>query len=121
MIDTNVITLSIDQHSKSLSQLFATSDYQNAVFITAFNPFSQQKKPQENLISNSHLLLALKQQSNLILESTSSDPSGKLAIEKSFLALGVDLKTSKILGKYFKQNAIAWIGANAIPQLILLR
>lgn len=121
MIDTDVITLSIDQHSKSLSQLFATSGHKNAVFITAFNPFNQQKTPQENSISNSRLYLALKQQTNLILESASSDPSGKIAVEKSFLALGIDLKTSKILGKHFKQNAIVWIGANAAPQLILLR
>ena len=121
MIDSNLTTLSIGQHSKPLSQLFATLDHQSAVFITAFNPFSQQKNLEENLINNARLQLALQKHTKHILECISSDPSGKLAVEKSFLALGISLKTSKMLGKQFSQNAIVWIGAKAIPQLILLR
>lgn len=121
IVESNLTTLAINQHSKLLSQLLKTTNHRCAVFITAYNPFSQPKTPEENLISHARLQLALKQYSNLIIDSVSSDPHEQWAAEYGFLALGVDLKTAKALGKQFKQNAIVWIGAEAIPRLILLR
>ncbi|SHL69343.1 Protein of unknown function [Nitrosospira sp. Nsp11] len=56
-----------------------------------------------------------------IIEGEGFDPCGKWPAEKSFLALGLDLKESSALGKEFGQNAIVWAGADAIPRLILLR
>ncbi len=55
-----------------------------------------------------------------IIEGMGIDPSGKWPAEKSFLALGLDLETSRALGREFGQNAIVWAGADAIPRLILL-
>ncbi|MDH5552279.1 MAG: DUF3293 domain-containing protein [Nitrosomonas sp.] len=115
------MTLSINQPSKLLSQLFTASGYQCAVFITAFNPLSQQKDLNENLINNEHLLFALKQHTHHILEGRSTDPSKQWATEEGFLALGINLETSKTLGAQFNQNAIVWIGADTKPRLILLR
>jgi len=34
---------------------------------------------------------------------------------------GLSLEASKSLGARFEQNAIVWSGADAVPQLILLR
>ena len=121
MTDSDIITLSINQPSKSLSQLFTTSRYQCVVFITAFNPLSQQKNLTENLINNERLQLALKQYTPQIIESRSTDPSEQWTTEESFLALGINLETSKKLGAQFNQNAIVWIGIDATPRLILLR
>lgn len=56
-----------------------------------------------------------------IVEGEGRDPSEAWAGEKSFLALGLDLETSQVLGRKFGQNAIVWAGADAIPRLILLR
>lgn len=56
-----------------------------------------------------------------IIKGESRDPSGAWPEEKSFLALGLDLETSQVLGREFGQNAIVWAGADAIPRLILLR
>lgn len=56
-----------------------------------------------------------------IIKGESHDPSGAWPEEKSFLALGLDLETSQVLGREFGQNAIVWAGADAIPRLILLR
>lgn len=121
MTGSDIITLSINQPSTSLSQLFTTSGYQCAVFITAFNPLSQQKNLKENLINNERLQLALKQYTPQILEGKSTDPSEQWIAEESFLALGINLETSKLLGTQFNQNAIVWIGADTKPRLILLR
>ena len=45
----------------------------------------------------------------------------KWPAEPSFLALGIDLVTAKILGRHFDQNALVWINDDAIPRLVLLR
>jgi len=37
------------------------------------------------------------------------------------LAPGLDLERTKSLGNEFAQNAVLWIGDDAVPQLILLR
>ena len=121
MSGSEIITLSINQPSKSLSQLFTTSGHQCAVFITAFNPLSQQKNLNENLINNEHLQLTLKQHTHQVFEGISTDPSEQWTTEESFLALGINLKISKVLGTQFNQNAIVWIGTDATPRLILLR
>lgn len=121
MFGSDIITLSINQPSKSLSQLFTTSGHQCAVFITAFNPFSQQKELNENLINNEHLQLTLKQHTHSVFEGISTDPSEQWTAEESFLALGINLEISKELGTQFNQNAIVWIGPDTTPRLILLR
>jgi hypothetical protein len=121
IVDTDAITLHIDQYSASLHQLLIKSDHQCAVFITAFNPLSQSQRTQKNLTRNAQLHKALTQYTNLAFEGISTDPSKLWPAEQSFLALGIDLKTAKTLGKKFGQNAIVWIDADAIPRLILLR
>ena len=121
MTGSDIFTLSIDQPSTSLSQLFTTSGYQCAVFITAFNPLSQQRNLKENLINNERLQIELKQYTSQILTGKSTDPFEQWIAEESFLALGINLQTSKLLGTQFNQNAIIWIGTDATPRLILLR
>lgn len=121
IVNTDVITLHIDQYSASLHQLLIKSDHQCAVFITAFNPLSQVQSSQINLTHNAQLRKALTQYTNLVFEGISTDPLKLWPAEQSFLALGIDLKTAKTLGKQLDQNAITWIDADAIPRLILLR
>lgn len=121
MIGSDITTLSINQPSKPLSQLFTTSGHQCAVFITAFNPLSQQKDLNENSINNKRLKLTLKQHAQQVFEGICTDPSGQWTTEESFLALGINLETSKMLGTKFNQNAVVWIGSDATPHLILLR
>ncbi len=121
MTGSDIIVLSIDQPSTSLSQLFTTSGYQCAVFITAFNPLSQQRNLKENLINNERLLSTLKQHTHQVLKGISTDPSERWTTEESFLGLGINQETAKKLGAQFKQNAIIWIGIDATPRLILLR
>ena len=120
-IGSDISTLSINQPSKSLSQLFTSSGHHCAIFITAFNPFSQQKELNENLINNEHLQLTLKQHTLQIFKGISTDPTELWTAEESFLALGINLEISKVLGTQFNQNAIVWIGSDTTPRLILLR
>jgi hypothetical protein len=120
-IDSNTLTLYIGQHCEPLSRLMKASDVQCALYITAYNPYSQPQHTETNLAANNQLLIRLSYHSSYIFEGKSLDPTGKWPAEPSFLALGIDLVTSRILGRQFSQNAIVWIDKNATPKLILLR
>ena len=56
-----------------------------------------------------------------VIEGAGADPSGAWPEEKSFFALGVDLDGARNLGNRYMQDAIVWVGADAVPKLILLR
>jgi len=117
----NAFTLRVDVPSETLSRLCIASGHQNALFITAYNPFSQTQSNAANLDAHERLRDILGSQAGMVIESAGADPSGAWPEEKSFLALGVDLVASKRLGIQFGQNAIVWAGEDAVPRLILLR
>jgi hypothetical protein len=56
-----------------------------------------------------------------VIESLNIDPANLWPAEKSFFVPELDLNTARALGRQFNQNAMVWIGNDAIPRLILLR
>lgn len=48
-------------------------------------------------------------------------PVGDWLGEPSFLIFGLSPEAARAIGKKLDQNAIVWCGANAVPELILLR
>ncbi len=115
-----LFTLRVDKYSEELSRLFTELNHQSAIFITACNPFSQKQSGEANLDAHERLRDILSGQASAVIESAGADPSEAWPEEKSFLALGVDLEASKVLGTQFGQNAIVWAGEDAVPRLILL-
>jgi len=123
-IDTgsDVISLKIDQYSEPLAKFLIMSSGQScAAIISADNPYSQRLSNEENLIAHESLRNFLRQHPYPMIESLNIDPTNLWPAEKSFFVLGLDLNTAKSLGQQFNQNAIVWIGSDAIPRLILLR
>lgn len=55
-----------------------------------------------------------------VIEGLNIDPAGVWPTEKSFFIPEIDINTAKSLGQQFRQNAIVWIGRDAIPRLVLL-
>ncbi len=92
-----------------------------AAIISADNPYSRQLSNEENLIAHESLRNFLRQHPYPMIESLNIDPTNLWPAEESFFVLGLDLNTAKSLGQQFNQNAIVWIGSDAIPRLILLR
>lgn len=79
---------------------------------------------EENLAACARLrdeLVRRSLQPEQIINGEGRDPTGAWPAEKNFLALGLDLETSMLLGREFCQNAVVWAGKDAIPRLILLR
>ena len=120
-LSADMLTLHIGQHCKSLAKLMRENETQCALYITACNPCSQAQTPGINLVATNQLVALLATHSSHIFAGKSLDPAGNWPAEQSFLALGIDLAVSKVLGRQFNQNAIVWIDADAIPKLILLR
>ncbi len=92
-----------------------------SAFLTAFNPFSEPLDEQENDRRHELLMQELKLRSLPVLEGYGSHPDNGWPPEASVLVPGLSLEASKSLGARFEQNAIVWSGADAVPQLILLR
>lgn len=120
-IDSDILTLHIGQYCEPLSKLMKKSGTQCALYITACNPHNQIQPPEINQTANYQLRNHLLRHSSYIFTGKSLDPAVKWPAEPSFLALGIDLTTSKTLGKQFDQNALVWVDKNVIPRLILLR
>lgn len=93
----------------------------SSAFITACNPFSQDLNEAANIERQAALALELKKLSLTFVDGVGQHPSNQWPGEASFLVLGLTLEAAKKLGVHFEQNAIIWIGSNAIPQLVLLR
>ena len=92
-----------------------------SAFITACNPLSQALDDLANAERHAALGRELRQRSLAFVEGVGQHTSNQWPGEISFLVLGLTLEAAKTLGSRWEQNAIIWIGGDAVPQLILLR
>jgi len=121
-VDANVpFVLKIGIQNKSLLELYAQEKYDCAAYITAFNPYSQELTEKGNLDAQDSLLQQLSLSAFKIIEGSGQDPLGEWPSEPSALALGMSKTEAMDIGNKYKQNAIVWVGADAIPELIMLR
>jgi hypothetical protein len=67
------------------------------------------------------LLQALRLRSLRWLDGIGQHPSNQWPGESSVLILGLSLAAAKVLAQDFEQNAFIWAGADAKPQLVVLR
>jgi Protein of unknown function (DUF3293) len=119
--DGDPFTLMIDIRSEALSRLYVTTGQTCGVFITAFNPFGQAQSDEANEAAHGRLGEYLNVLTPYVIEGVGADPTGAWPEEKSFLALGINLVTAQLLGLRVRQDAVVWVGEDAIPQLIQLR
>lgn len=117
----DAITLRIDVRSDALARLYASSGYTSGVFVTACNPFGQVQSRDANEAAHERLGVELAKLARKVIEGAGADPAGDWPEEKSFFGLGVDLECAKTLGVRYQQDAIVWVGEDAVPRLILLR
>ena len=114
-------TLTVNQQSQPLAELYSTNAVKGAAFITAYNPYSELLSDTENAARNEELFLDLQVLCVEIILGEGKDSTGQWPGESSFLALGINQDAVKLLGTKYQQNAIVWCDANAVPQLIFLK
>jgi hypothetical protein len=115
------ITLTIGQRSERLAILFAASGVDCGAFLTAYNPRGSIQSDAANERGHAELARLVRQQGLSALEGSGSEEGTDWPSEKSWFVLGLQLDPAKALGRRFDQDAIVWVGADVVPQLILLR
>jgi hypothetical protein len=115
------IILTVGQRSERLAALFASKGVSCGAFLTAFNPRGTIQSDAANAAGHAELAALLHDLGLRGIEGSGSEAGTDWPSEKSWFALGLHLDPAKALGHHFDQDAIVWVGADAVPQLILLR
>ena len=115
------IVLTIGRRSDRLAALFAAKGVNCGAFLTSYNPRSTIQSDQANGQAHAQLAAKLQELGLQAIEGSGSEEGTKWPAEKSFFALGLALEPAKAIGTQFDQDAIVWVGENAVPELVLLR
>jgi hypothetical protein len=115
------IILNIGVRSERLGALFASCGVACGAFLTAYNPRGAIQSDEANARGHAELADLLGDKGIRSIEGSGSEEGMEWPAEKSFFALGLHLDPAQQLGRHFDQDAIVWVGADAVPQLILLR
>lgn len=113
--------LRIGHRSENLVDLFAQTGQTGATFITAENPFSQTATTLENAANQARLYQDLSALGVTILEGSGQGEDPTWPAEASYLAIGLSREQACELGRKYRQNAIVWIDADGVPELLILR
>jgi hypothetical protein len=81
----------------------------------------QQFSEAENARLQDQLAHELEFRSLNFISGEGKHPVGDWPGESSFLIFGLSLEAAKTLGRKLEQDAIVWCGADAVPQLVLVR
>ncbi len=91
-------------------------------FITACNPYSEIVSGERNAAATYSLEEALQAlPPGQVLAAEGRDPAGEWPPEPGFVVGSITLAQASELGRRFRQNAILWADADAVPRLVLLR
>jgi len=115
------LVLTIGQHSSRLAALFASGSVNCGAFLTAYNPRGTIQSDAANDLAHAQLAGKIQEFGLKAIEGSGSEEGTEWPSEKSYFALGLALEPSKAIGAHFDQDAIVWVGPDAIPQLIMLR
>jgi len=113
--------LRIGEPCASLLNAHQQHEVSCSAFLTACNPFSQPTNAPTNSARQVELLAELEHRSLLVVPGIGQHPSNGWPAEESVLVFGLALEAAKVLATRFQQNAFVWSGADAMPQLVLLR
>lgn len=113
--------LQVGVPSPQLAALHAHHGVQSSAYVTACNPFSEQVSDELNAAHMATLTLEVLLARLPHLPGEGMHPSGTWPAEPSLLVLGIDLAAARALGARYRQNAIVFCGADAVPRLELLR
>lgn len=119
--ESGLFALRVGEYSDKLYQLYRATNQICGAFITAYNPYSEQRDDATNRAAQLRLAEHLQALAPLVLDGEGKDPEGKWPGEPSLFALGLDQKAARLIGEQYRQDAIIWVDRDAIPQLILLR
>ncbi len=114
-------TLHIGEPCPELLLLHEKYQVRCSAFITAWNPLGRPVTAQINTRRQQALMIELSRRAPVAVAAIGQHPGNEWPGEPSFLVPGLMRSAAQDLGRQFEQNAIIWSGADAVPELILLR
>lgn len=113
--------LHVSKMSSDLLDLYRNIGFSSCAFVTACNPYGEMQTDARNMELQQQLRTVLSSAGFKFISGEGKHPVGDWPGEASFLVLDMTFDAANNLGHEFKQNAIVWCGAEAIPELVLLR
>lgn len=113
--------LKIGQCSGELRAIYLETGATCAAFLTAWNPYSQDTSDAENALAQARLHRQLSLLGYVTWNGIGVNADESWRGEESVFVLGLPFESAKVIGADFRQNAIVWAGADAVPRLIVLR
>lgn len=92
-----------------------------SAFLSACNPLGEVVDAAVNARRQEALAAEVSRQGLPALTGIGQHPTNTWPGEPSVLVLGLTRAAAQELGRQFEQNAIIWAGADAVPELVLLR
>lgn len=111
----------VGQASGTLRSLMAQHQCQSAAYITACNPSGRCLTDGQNAWRQAALAEYLRRSGYVFFSGQGKGADAYWKAEPSFLVLGIPLQMAKALARRWRQNAILWCGADAVPQLVWMR
>ncbi len=108
------------QPSAELKALHERTRVACSAFLTAWNPGSRRRANEINQAAQSELEATLRAAGFSLFAGVAVDPTGDWPEEESVLVLGIPRERAEQLGRHYGQNAILSIGADAVPEVVLL-
>lgn len=112
--------LRIGEHSAPLAHHYNERGVSCATYITGWNPKGVAVTYDANETAQKRLRAEAEELGFECIEGEGGGEIGEWAPEASLLILGCSRSRAKRLGHKFKQNAVVWIGPNAVPELVVL-
>jgi hypothetical protein len=115
------LVLRVGRAHPGLAACYARLGVDCAAFLTACNPFSRRLADAENAVRQACLRQLLAHDGRTWLPGAGRHPDGAWPAEPSVFVPGLAREEASAIGRLFEQNAVVWCGADAVPQLVLLR
>lgn len=112
--------LRVDERSEAAAGLAAAHGASCAAFVTAWNPESKPASDATNAEAQRRLVAEVEREGYAWLPGEGRGATGDWPPEASLFVLGLPRGKAKALGRAFRQNAVVWVGADAVPELLLL-
>ena len=113
------LVLKIGVPSRRLDQLIEQEGATTAAFLTAANPRSEARSPQQNAAELAKLDEIIAHAGYPWRPGEGREPDGSW-VEPSRLVIGIYRANAETLGRLFGQNAIVFVDKGKAPELVLL-
>jgi len=118
----SVFVLRVGQFSDALKRLYLQENHQSAAFLTACNPMGVKTSDTENFQAHRRLAAEVSslKYSALAAIGLDSMPDSDWPGEPSLFVPGILKQDAIQLGMRFRQLAILWCPASAVPELLMI-